>query len=134
MYVFLLRDEILLEIYNETWRKVSNIIKKKFESKPLYNEEYLRKSHNGKINTSFQTNKPPKEGSQYICLSVILIDSIYRKDKNYYPQVFLEESKHVVKDKKASKFFTDDFLLMILINKILMKKILMKKIKYRNFF
>ena len=63
MYVFLLKDEILLEIYNENWRKVSNIIKKKFESKPLYNEEYLPKSHNGKINTSFQNNKLPKEGS-----------------------------------------------------------------------
>ena len=27
------------------------------------------------------------------CLSVILIGSIYKKDKNYYPQVFLEEFK-----------------------------------------
>ena len=35
-------------------------------------------------------NKIPKEGSQCICLSVILIDSVYRKDKHYYPKVFLE--------------------------------------------
>ena len=32
----------------------------------------------------------PKEGSQCICLSVVLIDSVYRTGKNYYPQVFLE--------------------------------------------
>ena len=26
-----------------------------------------------------------------------LIDSVYKIDENYYPQVFLEECKHVVK-------------------------------------
>ena len=30
----------------------------------------------------------PKEGSHCICLSVILIDSVFKIDKNYYPQVF----------------------------------------------
>ena len=43
----------------------------------------------------------PKEDSQYICLTVILIDSIFRTGKNYYPQVFLEECKYVVKEKKV---------------------------------
>ena len=42
------------------------------------------------------------------CLSVILIGSIYKKDKNYYPQVFLEEFKYVVTVKKTSKFVTDN--------------------------
>ena len=28
----------------------------------------------------------------------MLIDSVYRKDKNYYPQVFLEIYKYVVKE------------------------------------
>ena len=32
-----------------------------------------------------------------ICLSVILIDSVYRTGKNYYLQVSLGECKHVVK-------------------------------------
>ena len=36
----------------------------------------------------FHNNKIPKEDSQFIRLSVILIDSVYRKDKNCYPQVF----------------------------------------------
>ena len=40
------------------------------------------------INVNFRNNKLPKEGSQCIYLSVILIDSVYRKDENYYPQVF----------------------------------------------
>ena len=35
-----------------------------------------------------------------------MIDSVYRKDKNCYPQVFLVECKYVVKEKRCLKFFT----------------------------
>ena len=35
------------------------------------------KSYNGKINTDFHNNKIAKEGSQFICLSVILIDFFF---------------------------------------------------------
>ena len=41
-----------------------------------------------------------KQGSQCMCLSVILVNSIFRTGNNYYPQVFLEECKDVVKEKK----------------------------------
>ena len=36
-----------------------------------------------------------KKGSQCIYISVVLIDLVYRKDKNYYPQVFLDFSKNI---------------------------------------
>ena len=81
---FFIKAEKLLETYNEIWKKVSNIINKEFDSKLVYNEKYLKikiKSHNGKINKNFQNNKIRKEGSQYICLSVIFIETVYRKDK-----------------------------------------------------
>ena len=81
----LIKNEKLLEKY-EIWRKVSYMIKKEFDSKPVYNEKYVKtkiKSHNGKIDTNFHNNKIPKKGSQCNCLSVILIDSVYRKDKDY---------------------------------------------------
>ena len=85
--------------------KVRNSIKKEFDSERAYNEKYLKakiKSYNGKINTNFHNNKTPKEGSQCICLSVILIDSVY-----HYPQVFLEERKYVVKEKKMPEYITN---------------------------
>ena len=107
---FLIKEEKLLEKYNEIWKKV-NIIKKEFNSNPVFNEKCIKtklKHYNGKFNTNFHNNKIPKEGSQCICLSVILIDSVYKKDKNYYPQVFFEECKYVVKEKKKSKFITDN--------------------------
>ena len=66
---FLIKDDELLEKYNEIWKKAKNIIKKEFDSEPLYNEKYLKgkiNSYNRKINTNFHNNKIPKEGSQFI--------------------------------------------------------------------
>ena len=73
----------------------------------VYHEKYLkaeRKSYNGIINTNFYNDKIPEEDSQFICLSVILIDSVFRTGKSYYPQVFLEECKYVVKEKKIPNY------------------------------
>ena len=127
-------------------------MKKDLDSEPVYNEKHLEakiKPYYRKINTNVQNNKIPKEGSRFICLSVILIDSVFRKGKNYYPQVILEECKYVVKEKKKMpKCITDDIeissasdredsdektlMKKILIKEILMKKILMKKIHKEN--
>ena len=38
----------------------------------------------------------------------MLIDSVNRAGKNYYPQVFLEEFQCVVKEKKMDKYITDN--------------------------
>ena len=74
----------------------------------MKNIQELKQSYQGKINKNFYNNKISKEGSQCICLTVILIDSLYRKDKNYYPQVFLEECKYVVKEKKMTEYVNDE--------------------------
>ena len=58
-----IKDEKLLEKDNEIWKKISNIIKKEFDSKLVYNEKYLKtkiKSRNGKTNTNFHNDKIPK--------------------------------------------------------------------------
>ena len=90
----MIKDDELLERYIEILEKVKNIIKTEYDSEPVYNGKYLKakiKSYNRKINTNFHTNKILKESSQFICLSVILIDSVFRTGKNYFPEVFLEE-------------------------------------------
>ena len=38
----------------------------------------------------------PIESLECVCLSLILLDSVYRKDNKYYPQSFSEECKYVV--------------------------------------
>ena len=107
-------------------KKVKYSLKKEFDSEPAYNKKYLKakiKSYNEKINTNFHNNKIAKEDSKFIFLSVILIDSVCRASKNYYPQILLEECKYVVKEKRfLSILLTIYKFLLILIEKILMKK------------
>ena len=65
-------------------KKIKSSPKKEFDSEPVYNEKYLKakiQSYNGKISTNFYNNKIPKEDSQYICLSTILIDSVLEQVK-----------------------------------------------------
>ena len=66
------------------------IIKRKFNNEPIYSKKYLKAERN-KINTkgSFQCLYAPK----------ILIDSVYRKDENYYPIVFFEKY-YFIEDKE----------------------------------
>ena len=57
---FLIKDNELLEKYNEIWDKIRYTSRKEFDSNPVYNKKYLRtkiKSYNGKINTSFHNIK-----------------------------------------------------------------------------
>ena len=49
----LIKDDGLLEKYNEMWKKVKNSIKEEFDSEPVYNEKY--------VNTNFQNYKYQKK-------------------------------------------------------------------------
>ena len=72
-------------------KKLKAVSKENFIVEPVYNDKYLKaeiKSYNGKINTNFLDNKITKEGSNFICLSVILIDSVFITGKNHYPKCF----------------------------------------------
>ena len=70
-----------------------------FDSESVYNEKYLKteiKSCEGKISANFHNDKVPKEDSQWICLSVILVGSFLGIGKDLYIQVFLEECKYIL--------------------------------------
>ena len=62
-------------------KKVGNIIKPKFNSELIYSKKDLKAGK--KLN--------PEGGFQCLYALIILIDSIYRKDKNYYHKVFLQK-------------------------------------------
>ena len=67
-------------------KSLKNTINKEFNSNPVYNKINLKaktKSYNGKTNTNFHNNEIPKEGSHCICLSVILMNSVFRTKNNY---------------------------------------------------
>ena len=85
------------------WETISNTIKKEFNSEIIHSKKYLKMKKN-----------QPKEGFHCIYTSVILIDSVYRKDKNCYPQVILEKYYFVIIEKKMSNFNDKKFILLIL--------------------
>ena len=101
----LVHDKELLKKYNVMLEKVSNLLKKEFDSEPVYNNKYIKtkiKIYNkNRINTNFQGNEIPEGNECFTCLSVILLDSIVVVDKKYHPQIFLEECKYTVKKKNV---------------------------------
>ena len=66
------------------------------------------KPYEEKINTNVHDDNIPKEGCNCICLSEILVDSVFDMGDNYYHQVCLEEYKCAVKEKKMTGYITDD--------------------------
>ena len=83
---FLIKGNKLSENYKEIWDQVSKLIKRGFDSESVYNQKYLKtkiKSCTGKTNANFHNDKMPKEGSQCICVSVILIESVSEMGKKY---------------------------------------------------
>ena len=63
------------------------------------------KSHGDEV-INFYNKKNPKVDSNYTCLAVISLDSALKKDKSYYPQVFLKECKNI--ERKVIRHITDD--------------------------
>ena len=106
-------DNMLLKEYNKIWGKFSSLMGIKFDSEPVDgdNNKYIKtkiKLYGGKINTNFQDKQIPKENKPYKCLSLIILDSIIRANKKYYPQIVLEEGKYEIKKNKIGNLINDD--------------------------
>ena len=90
-----------LEKCSNIWDKVSADIKKEFDGKPVYNKKIWKtriKSH-GDESTDFHDKEILMVGSSNTCLAVIMIDSAFKKEENFYPQVLLKECKYIEKEK-----------------------------------
>ena len=77
----------------------------------MYNDKYIKtkiKIYNNRIITNFQDNQIPKDNEYCICLSVILLDSVAKIDKGYYPQIFLEECKYIVKKENVKNTINEE--------------------------
>ena len=59
--------------------------------------------------TNFLNKKIPKEKSLCKCLSIIMLESVIKANKMYYPQTFLEECKYVQEKIKTENYIDDDF-------------------------
>ena len=50
----------------------------------------------------------PKESASYKCLSLVMLDSVIKTSKMYYPQTLLEESKCEAKKTKMDNLVNDE--------------------------
>ena len=106
---FRINNKQLLKSYNKTWEKIEKLMRIDSESKPIYGDDdkYIKtkiKIYADNMITNFYNKKMPEEKAPCKCLSIIMLDSIIKANKKYYPQKFLEESKHVQEKTKIENY------------------------------
>ena len=110
---FKISDKQLLKKYNQIWRRVEKLLKIEFDSEPVYGDDdkYIKakiKIYAGSMITNFQSKKVPKEKAPCKCLSIIMLDSVIKAKKKYYPQTLLEECKYEQEKIKMENLIDDD--------------------------
>ena len=106
-------DKEFLKKYNQIWKRVQKSLKTEFDSEPVYgdNDKYIKtkiKIYAGSMITNFQDKKVPKEKGPCKCLSIIMLDSVIKAKKKYYPQTLLEECKYEREKIKIENLIDDD--------------------------
>ena len=110
---FRVNNKQLLKNYNKIWQKVEKLLKINFESKPVYGDDdkYIKtkiKIYAVSIITNFHNKEMSKEKVPCKCLSIIMLDSVIKAAKKYYPQTLLEECKYVQEKIKTGSYIDED--------------------------
>ena len=99
--------------YDQIWKRIEQLLKIKFGSKPAYgdDEKYIKtkvKTYGDSVIINFHNKKIPKQKAPCKCLSIIMLNSVIKAKKKYYPQTLLEECKYEQERIKIEKLFDDD--------------------------
>ena len=81
---FLIKDDNVLDKYNEIWSVIKNKLGIKLHSEPVYDQTYIKtkvREFDGKIKTNFLGNDVPKENMDYTSIACVTIDSVVRMNK-----------------------------------------------------
>ena len=110
---FIVKNKQLFKKYVKIWETTEWLIKINFESKPVYgdNDKYIKtkiKTYPGSVITNFHNKKMHKEKAPCKCLSIIMIDSVIKANKKYYPQTLLEECKFTQEKIKIENYINKD--------------------------
>ena len=113
---FKVDDNELLKKYNKISEIISSLLNIEFDSEPVYgdNDKYIKKKIKmceDKVKTNFQGKEIPKGDASYKCLSLIVLESVIKVSKKYYPQTLLEECKYVIKKNKIENLNDGDLYL-----------------------
>ena len=76
-------DKKFLKKYNETWDKISSLLKIEFDRSQVHDDNIKTKIkiYNNRINAKLHGNKIPEDNEYCTCLSVISLDSIVNVDE-----------------------------------------------------
>ena len=108
---FVIKDDDVLDEYNEIWDKIKENLNIKFHSMPIYDGKYIKAKVRGlnvAIKTNFLGDEITKENVHYTWIACITINSVMRMEKKNYPQLYLEECKYKIKKTKMTKFKNTD--------------------------
>ena len=94
---FKVSDNKLLKKYNKIWEKISNLLHIKFDSQPVSGDgdKYIKKKikmYGDRVNTRL----------------IIMLDSVIRANKQFYPQTLLEECKYVIRKNNMENLINHD--------------------------
>ena len=111
---FIVKDKQILKIYTKIWDKIEELMEINFESNPVYGDhvkyiEAKMKIYAGSVITNFHNKKMPKEKAPCKCLSIIMVDSVIKANKKYYPQTLIEECKYAQEKIKIDNYTNEDF-------------------------
>ena len=106
-------DSKLFKKYCKIWKIIRNLLGIEFDSEPVYGDtdSYKKTKVNifdNRVNTNFQGKEVPKVDASCKCLSLIMLDSVVKFGKKYYPHVFLEECKYFKRKNKIINCINDD--------------------------
>ena len=110
---FIVKDKQLLKKYTKIRETIEELMEINFESKSVYSDhdKHIKtkiKMYAGSIITNFHNEKMPKEKAPCKWLSIIMIDSVIKANKKYYPQTVLEECKYMQEKIKIENYINED--------------------------
>ena len=108
---FKIEDNDVYMKYNNIWNEIKDLLSAiRLSSDIIYDDRYIKtKVKTFKtLKTLFSGNIMPEERIECKCISCISVDSTMKIEKKYYPQVYLEQCKYKVKERKIRNFIDYD--------------------------
>ena len=103
-------DEVYMK-YNSIWNKIKKLLGGvKLSSDIIYDDQYIKtKVKTFKmVKIMFSDDIIPEERMECECIPCISVDSVLKIEKKWYPQVYLEQCKYKVKERKIKNVIKYD--------------------------
>ena len=92
---FVIKDDDVLDKYNEIWYNIKETLSIKFHSMVVYDKKHIKakvREFNGVIKTNFLDDKIPKGNVHQTCIACITIDSVMRTEKKIIGRFILKNA------------------------------------------